>query len=232
MLRVALVLILVSLAAFAFTVSQIPQRAPQQPIEFNHKQHIDYFQDGRHRRAMLAMHEEFLGEVPEDIQQGLCIECHGELEEAIEDTPRIRHCAECHWVFFDRDWEGRAEQKPCMACHNTVGNSPWASIPNIGTCAACHLPALGDSPEEMRLHRYLEQDRIIHWARVYDYLPGDIVFSHEQHAELGRVSCRECHGYVSQAEKPLSLAIELSMEDCMACHETLEADNDCLACHK
>ena len=188
--------------------------------------------DGGHRQAMISMHRDILDEVPEEVQQGLCTECHGDFDEAAEDTPRIRYCAECHRLFPERDWTGRRDQKPCVGCHSTAVESARASIPNIITCAACHVPPLRGDREEMKLLAFIEQERLIPWARVYDYLPGDTVWSHERHAELGRVRCQECHGPVEQAERPLFQELRLSMEDCMACHEVSGANNDCLACHR
>jgi hypothetical protein len=73
---------------------------------------------------------------------------------------------------------------------------------------------------------------VIPWERVYDYMPSEVVFSHEWHVEFGRVKCQECHGAVREAEAPLSLEVDLSMEDCMDCHEEQGADNDCLVCHR
>jgi hypothetical protein len=130
-----------------------------------------------------------------------------------------------------------------MGCHNTVSVSPLASIPNMNTCAACHEPPRGSHPEETKLVQFVTQEKTIPWTRVCDYLPGDIVFSHERHVELGRVKCQECHGSVERADYPLTLQVKLSMENCMACHgETCRADqqtkldvtklNDCAACHK
>jgi hypothetical protein len=229
MVRWILPLALISVA-FLF-VARTPPAAPPQPVQFSHKLHLDFFQDGRHSRAMVAMHEELLGEVTEEIQEGQCTLCHGEFDEAVEITPGIRSC-DCHRVFLDRDWEGRRDQRPCMACHSAVVHSPRASIPNSSTCAACHLPPLGTTPEEVQLVAFIEAEKPLHWTQVNDYLPGDIVFSHERHAELGGVACQRCHGRVERAERSLALEVELSMEDCMACHEASRADNDCLACHK
>jgi c(7)-type cytochrome triheme protein len=233
MLRLVFSVSLVFVAAFGFLVASTPSPQPPQPIEFNHKLHLDYFQDGRHRQSMVSMHRQVLGEAAgELLQQGLCTMCHGDLDRAAERTPKIQHCAECHRVFLDHEWEGRSGQRPCMGCHNTAVDSPRASIPNTSTCTACHQPPLGGDHEEMKLLEFVEQERTIPWARVYDYLPGEVVFSHERHAELGRVRCQECHGAVERAEEPLSLEVKLSMEDCMACHEASGANNDCLACHK
>ncbi len=236
---------LISLAAFALLLASTPLTPQQQPIQFSHKRHLDYFRDGRHRQSMVAMHEKLLleelgdeqvvAEMVRSIEQGSCQLCHGDFDENVKNVSRLRHCGECHRVFLEHDLEERQDQRPCMGCHRAAVQYPWASVPNIHTCAACHPTPLPGAPlglEETKLVEFIEQEKTIPWARVYDYLPGDIVFSHERHVELGRVKCQECHGHVEQAERPLSLAVTLSMEDCMGCHEAAGADNDCLACHK
>ncbi len=232
MLRWISLVSLIFVAASVFLVASTSSPPPSQPIEFSHKLHLDYFQDGRHRQSMVSMHEEILGDAIEAIDMGVCTACHGDFERAVETTPRIRYCAECHGVFLGRDWEERGDQRPCMGCHNTAVHSPQASIPNISTCAACHLPPLRSDQEDTTLLEFIEEERVIPWARVYDYLTGEIVFSHERHVELGRVRCQECHGPVESAEELLYLDIKLRMEDCMACHENSGASNDCLPCHK
>lgn len=245
MLRLAFSAFLILVATFAvFAVSPLaqPPTPPSQPIRFGHKVHLDYFQDGRHRRAMISMHEEMLlkelgdkqavSEIITEVAKGGCAMCHRDFDQNAGDLARLGRCGECHRAFLDHDWQGRTDQRPCMGCHNTAAESSQASIPNINTCAACHVPPLQSGPEETKLLEFVNQQRTIPWARVHDYLPGDIIFSHERHVELGRVKCQECHGPVEGAEQPLSLQVKLSMEDCMSCHQASGANNDCLACHK
>ncbi len=314
MLRLAFLTFLIALAAAAMLVASAPPEPPPQPIEFSHKVHLDYFQQGRHQQEMISLHEgllagyldgshgesmvsmhqktlmealedeeivgEMIAEIEKgtctqchgdfdrnakdlarlgncahchrrmesgsegfgdkmiaDVEQGRCRGCHGDFEANAKDLARLGRCAQCHRVALDHDWVGREDQRPCMGCHNGVVQFPRASIPNTATCAACHPLPLGDGPqepklEEPRLVEFIEGERSIGWAQVYDYLPGSIVFSHEQHVEFGRVKCQECHGPVEQADSPLFLNVNLSMEDCMDCHEARGANNDCLACHR
>ena len=242
MLRLAFSISLILLAAFVvLAVSPLsqPSPPPSQPIQFSHKAHLDYFQDGRHRRAMVSMHEEMLKkdqlwdkDTMNDVEKGSCTACHRDFDQNAPDVVKLGHCGECHRAFVGHDWQGRTDQRPCMGCHNKAAESPQASIPNVNTCAACHVPPLQSGPEETKLLEFVNQQKSMPWARVHDYLPGDIVFSHERHVEFGRVKCQECHGPVERAEQPLSLQVKLSMEDCMSCHQASGANNDCLACHK
>jgi len=236
---------LISLAAFAFLFTSTSVSPPSQPVRFSHKLHLDYFRDrgeNGHRQSMISMHkerilkevedEELVGEMMKMVEEGNCTLCHRDFDENVQDMAKLLHCAECHRVFLEHDWEGRADQRPCIGCHNAVVQSAQASIPGTNTCAACHLPALGDDPEEIKLLEFIEHERMISWRPVYDHLPGEVVFSHERHVELGRVRCQECHGPVELAEGSPSIKVGMKMEDCVACHELFGADNDCLVCHR
>jgi c(7)-type cytochrome triheme protein len=230
------------LAALALLVVSPPPRPSSQPIQFSHQLHLDYFQDGRHRQSMVSLHEELLmkelgdkaavAEIVKEVEKGGCTVCHRDFDQNAQNLAKLGHCGECHRGFIGREWQGRSDQRPCLGCHSTAGESPQASLPNTNTCAACHQPPLGGGREETKLLEFVNQNSQIPWTRVYDYLPGDIVFSHERHVELARVKCQECHGLVQHADRPLSLQVKLTMEDCMACHEATQANNDCLACHK
>jgi hypothetical protein len=244
MIRPALSFSIIVAAAFTLVNRSVPPAPPEQPIDFNHKAHLDYFQDGRHRRAMISLHEDALmkelgdkdavADLVKQVEQGGC-GCHRDFNENVTTQAglvRLGRCGNCHRAFADHDWEGRKDQRPCMGCHDAAGSGPLASLPGTDTCAACHEKPLSDSLEEQRLQAYLRENKPLEWTRIHDYLPGEIVFSHERHVELGRVRCQECHGPVELAEHPLSLQVQLSMEDCMDCHESWEAGNDCLACHR
>ena len=256
MLRWAFLISVISLGAFALLATSTPLPPPQQPIQFSHKLHLDHFADEGphgHRQSMVSMHrqrllkeledEEIVDEMMEMVVGGNCTLCHGDFDENVEDVAKLGRCAECHRYFLDHDWEEpeRKAIRPCMGCHHAAVPFGPLSIPHTNTCAACHpLPLPGEDdepkPEEKQLLMYIqqenEQDRVIPWQRVYDYMPSEIVFSHEWHVELGRVKCQECHGAVREAEGPLSFEVNLSMEDCMDCHKVTGADNDCLACHR
>ena len=221
---------------------------------FRDGRHRDEMVAMHHKTLMQALEdEEIVDEMIVDVKNGVCMKCHGDFDRNVgesenpEKLVRLGHCAQCHRFFLNHNLQGDGqgqgdpwrEMRPCMGCHRDVVQSPTASIPNINTCAACHpIPLQGDDgavepkPEEAELLAYIEREETIPWARVYDYLTGEIVFSHERHVALGHVMCQECHGPVERAERPLALDVTLSMEDCMNCHASAGADNDCLACHK
>ncbi|MFQ5865364.1 MAG: cytochrome c3 family protein [bacterium] len=203
----------------------------EQPINFNHKTHFQYFINGTHKKANFQMHEDLLGEIPEELQSGECLDCHGSFEEAIEDTPRIKDCAGCHQIFLETDLRERPAIRPCVGCHRNAIQGHNASIPNIEVCVACHKEAITEDPEEDKLLVYINNDKRINWIRVNNNLTGDTHFSHERHVAVPEVDCRDCHGRVDEAPMSLGLRMNLKMETCMDCHEKMIADNDCLACH-
>ncbi len=260
MVRLVLSIFLVSLGAFAFLAATALQPSPPQPVQFNHKLHLEHLRDGSHTELMIAVHhellmkeledEEIVAEIIESVKQGNCSLCHGDFDENVGDMARLHACEACHRVMLEHDWEGRLDQQPCAGCHNGVVRFEEASIPNIDVCIACHpRPTVADASEvvpsdaEAELLGFIEREETIPWVHVHDYVPSEIIFSHERHVEFGRVRCQECHGEVENAEKPLALEVELDMEGCMDCHEKDHeererlgevswADNDCLACHK
>lgn len=203
----------------------------EQPINFNHKTHFQYFINGTHKKANFQMHEELLGEIPEELQRGECMECHGSFDEAVDDTPRIKDCAGCHRIFLETDIRQRPEVRPCVGCHRNAIQGYKASIPNIEICIACHKEKITEDPEEGKLSVYINSGQRIKWIKVNNYLTGDTHFSHERHVAVSKVDCRACHGKVDEASRPLTLKVKLKMESCMECHEKMNADNDCLACH-
>jgi hypothetical protein len=235
-----------------------PAKAPLQPIGYSHEQHVGYFADGRHRAEMFRLHGfDHEEDAFEELRRGECLTCHEPFEREAAYIPRIRHCGRCHEVFLDRGASLPTHLRPCFGCHAGAASGPTATLPNIEQCAACHprtpegdlnpaalalySQAAQDAPwragmplvsPELALARYLADELQIPWVPVYDYLPGDIVFSHERHALLGGIDCERCHGPVREATRPLSLVLELTMEDCVSCHQETGASEDCLACHR
>lgn len=206
-------------------------KQPEQPINFNHKIHFQYFIDGSHKNSNFQMHEEFLGEVPEELEKGECVECHGSFEEAAEDTPRIKECAGCHQIFLQTDLRERPAVRPCVGCHRNVMHGHQASIPNVEICSVCHKEPNAAYPEEDKLMYYVNNGERINWLRVNTYLTGDTHFSHERHVAMSEVDCRDCHGKVDETTNARGLKMKLKMETCMGCHDRMLASNDCLACH-
>ncbi|MBI3950089.1 MAG: cytochrome c3 family protein [Acidobacteria bacterium] len=120
----------------------------------------------------------------------------------------------------------------CNACHETVQHSAIAGRPKLETCLLCHETALTQSAEEEKVRQYAQRHEEIPWQRLFR-LPAHVYFSHQTHVVAGKLECQVCHGDIAQTTKPPTRAVvNLTMDDCIACHTTRRASTDCNACHK
>lgn len=121
----------------------------------------------------------------------------------------------------------------CIDCHITVESMPAATLPNIEVCQDCHSDEpLSDSPEEIKLLKYISEDQQIPWQRIYS-VPDHVYFSHRRHVTIGELECTNCHGNVEKLTKPASYPLWLPlMDNCIACHKKHKVTYDCLACHR
>ena len=86
----------------------------------------------------------------------------------------------------------------CSDCHIYVESMPSATIPNITMCEECHFEdPITDSPEEVKLIKYIEEQRQIPWQQIYS-VPDHVYFSHRRHVAIGELDCSECHGKVEE----------------------------------
>jgi hypothetical protein len=60
----------------------------------------------------------------------------------------------------------------------------------------------------------------IEWTRIH-MLPDHVYFSHEQHVNIGKIACQQCHGKVEQMDLLYQYA-PLSMGWCINCHRETE----------
>jgi cytochrome c553 len=119
-------------------------------------------------------------------------------------------------------------------CHSSAENDVFAGLPSKDVCYECHDPdeEYPEKPELARLAEYVDLDEDIAWQRVA-VTPPDVFFSHRRHVTSGQVACARCHVGVAEAAEPLSEVTNvLTMDECLACHESEGADVDCLACHR
>lgn len=119
----------------------------------------------------------------------------------------------------------------CIDCHQYVEEASVAGLPNKEVCMGCHEEALTENPEEAKLIEIANSDNQLIWERVYK-MPPDVYFSHRRHVGFAKIECEKCHGKMEEmTAPPKKPTVNLSMENCMDCHEKTKADNDCLACH-
>jgi len=120
----------------------------------------------------------------------------------------------------------------CSACHETVQQSAVAGRPKLATCLLCHETALTQSSEEEKLRQHAQRQEEIPWQRLFR-LPSHVYFSHQTHVVAGKLECQVCHGNIAETTRPPARAVvNLTMDDCIACHTMRQASTDCNACHK
>lgn len=120
----------------------------------------------------------------------------------------------------------------CADCHVYVETNARASIPNIDICSNCHSDEpISDSPEEVKLLKYISNNQQIPWVQIYD-VPDHVYFSHRRHVKLGGLECKTCHGNVPELEEPAPYQlVEISMNKCVDCHRDNDVVRDCIGCH-
>lgn len=201
-----------------------------QPIEFNHRVHLEYFSSGKHRKENIAMHLVKFGdpEVPEELAQGRCTECHGAVELA-----RFRSCGGCHTRFArDETLRGRKDMRACVGCHRNAWSGSSATIPSINVCQSCHSgEPRTKSPGERVLAEHLAKGQDIAWIQIQT-MPPSVYFSHSAHVRRTGMTCTDCHEDMTRRSSPPTRYRVFSMNTCMTCHDAKGAKQDCLACHK
>jgi hypothetical protein len=200
----------------------------EQPIAFDHVRHVTYLSSGKHRQEKIGMHMEILDleEAPEEVVQGMCLECHDDL---VDEAPS---CAGCHLLFQDANLRARSDIRACVACHRNAWSGHSASIPSVTVCRSCHADEpQTDSSEEQRLREYIDRGEDIPWVRVVNVDPH-VHISHKAHVRYAGYACTTCHNAVDQqVASPLELHVA-TMDGCIECHEENNVSDGCLTCHK
>ena len=152
----------------------------------------------------------------------------------------------CIWVICFLGWAGEITQpiqynhklhieeavEDCLDCHHAAETNARASIPNIRVCGDCHDDIESENPEEQKVAEYVFNGLDIPWVQIHT-VPDHVYFSHRRHVKLAQIECMDCHGDVSQMERPFSIAfVNMEMEWCIDCHEERNVTNDCYACHR
>ncbi len=121
----------------------------------------------------------------------------------------------------------------CVDCHQYVETLAAATIPSIDICSDCHSDEpLGDSPEEIKLLKYINEGKSIPWQKIYS-VPNHVYFSHRRHVTIGDIKCDSCHGKVEELTEPVPYPLWLpTMNNCIDCHKQNKVTYDCLACHR
>jgi hypothetical protein len=114
----------------------------------------------------------------------------------------------------------------CMYCHHSAETAKSAGIPSTNICLNCHeLVREGTNSGRFEINKILanvENNHSTEWIRIHK-LPDHVFFSHAQHAGVGKLDCKECHGLVEE-EHLVKQFSELSMGWCLDCHRSKNVD--------
>jgi hypothetical protein len=86
--------------------------------------------------------------------------------------------------------------------------------------------------EKDKIQRYRDSNTEIPWHRVY-LVPSHAYFSHRRHMTIAKLTCNQCHGDIALTEDPITRPfIEITMDNCLSCHQEKMASVDCVDCHR
>jgi hypothetical protein len=119
----------------------------------------------------------------------------------------------------------------CTGCHEFAATESFAGLPPIDTCMLCHEISLTESPEEEKLRTLSGEGNPIEWQQLFRQ-PPDVFYSHRRHVEIAGLECRQCHGDIGESTQPPGHVQNLTMSDCIACHEQNQTEAGCVDCHR
>lgn len=119
-----------------------------------------------------------------------------------------------------------ALQLPCTGCHQRAENDDVAGRPPTSLCMSCHSGGESQSPEIKKLLAFGQKGQEIPWRRVWR-LPSHVFFPHRVHVVAAKIECQRCHGPMETLTRPPARPLKvLTMDDCIACHETWKPPSD------
>jgi c(7)-type cytochrome triheme protein len=68
----------------------------------------------------------------------------------------------------------------------------------------------------------------VDWVRVWR-MPDEVRFQHDVHVTAG-LGCTDCHGDVGSMHQVVQ-SPPMKMQDCVACHQRMNAPTTCATCH-
>jgi hypothetical protein len=115
----------------------------------------------------------------------------------------------------------------CADCHRGADSADQPGMPALGQCKLCHTKIDADKPPERQVTLLFDGKDYLsaHASR----LPGEVRFSHKQHA-AGPVKCAECHQGI-ETNDVVDHSVAVRMDDCMKCHTARGTANQCATCH-
>jgi c(7)-type cytochrome triheme protein len=117
----------------------------------------------------------------------------------------------------------------CSYCHRTANAQAEAGMPAVDVCMGCHV-AVGPSRNSniKTLQDTWLKQQAVDWVRVWR-MPDDVRFQHDVHIQAG-IQCKDCHGDVGSMHQ-VAQGQAMKMQDCVACHQRMNAPTTCDTCH-
>lgn len=120
----------------------------------------------------------------------------------------------------------------CSDCHEFYSTETFSGLPEAETCGFCHLDGEeGSTAEEKKLIQLLEEGAPLKWTPLF-VQPSHVFYSHRRHVEVAKLDCSVCHGQIAESKSPPRWVRQLTMDDCINCHEQQNARTDCTTCHR
>lgn len=134
-------------------------------------------------------------------------------------------------IVFNHRLHVEDEELECSSCHAEYETGIHSGMPDDEVCSLCHSEPQGDTPEEKKLVRMLEEGRPLDWKPLSLQTPN-IFFSHRRHLSVAGIPCSKCHGDMGNSVVPPTTANPLTMNECIQCHQVEGVSTSCSACHR
>jgi menaquinone reductase, multiheme cytochrome c subunit len=122
----------------------------------------------------------------------------------------------------------------CTGCHEFAESEAFSGLPTLDLCMMCHETPLTENLEEEKIRILANQGQPVHWQRLFQQ-PGHVFYSHRRHVSIAGLECNECHGDMGNSTVPPTHVHNLTMDDCISCHETRGVRGEgeyCVDCHR
>ncbi len=117
----------------------------------------------------------------------------------------------------------------CAFCHQTTATNVTAGLPSTQECMDCHIPVgVQQQPSTQALQDAWVKQQAVDWARVWR-MPDHVRFVHDAHIQAN-LACADCHGDVGAMHQVVQ-GQPMKMQDCVACHQRMNAPTTCSTCH-
>lgn len=134
-------------------------------------------------------------------------------------------------IAFNHQLHVEEQELGCDTCHTGFADQIQSGLPDAEICSMCHSEPMGESPEEARLVRMLEEGKPLLWNSLFRQ-PPHVFFSHRAHVTAASLPCEGCHGGIGRSQTPPRRVRRLAMEDCIDCHRERQVQADCTTCHR